>query len=348
VIERMSGFTYNDKMQYANLGKSGLKVSRICLGMMSYGTPQWREWVLDYNASVPFIKAALDAGINFFDTAQMYSDGESEVVLGKALIELGVKRSDVVIATKIHPAGSVTPGYKNVQVGLSRKAIFHHVEQSLKRLQMDYIDLYQLHRWDNSTPIEETMRALHDLVVAGKIRYIGMSSCYAWQFAKAQHVAEKLGLTKFISMQNHYNAVYREEEREMNPLCLDQGVGLIPWSPLARGFLSGTRTREDKEDISKAQTTRIKSDPWSLSLYYRDSDWKVLDAVKAIAVKRNVKPAQIALAWMLQRPGVSSPIIGATKMYQLTEAIEAAQIVLTKEEIASIDAPYEPHPILGH
>ncbi|WP_420631552.1 aldo/keto reductase [Candidatus Leptofilum sp.] len=325
-------------MEYMNLGKTGLKVSRICLGMMSYGSPEWRDWVLDESAARPFIQRAIELGINFFDTADMYSLGVSEEVTGKLLTEFA-SRQEIVLATKVYfPVGKGPNGG-----GLSRKHIMEAIDDSLRRLGTDYVDLYQIHRWDYSTPIEETMEALHDVVKAGKALYIGASSMYAWQFAKAQHVADLHGWTRFSAMQNHMNAVYREEEREMLPLCQDQGVGVIPWSPLARGFLAGNRKREESDP-----TARAKSDGFAKDMYYQPEDYDVVDAVVAIAEERGYSPAQIALAWLLHKPGVTSPIIGATKMYQLEEAVAAAEISLSEEEIQRIEAPYRPHPILGH
>ena len=326
-------------MQYVKLGKSGLKVSRLSLGMMTYGTPKWRPWVLDEEASRPFIRKALDAGINFFDTADMYSLGVSEELTGKLLREFGVKRENVVVATKVffNLTGDINAG------GLSRKHIMDAIDASLTRLGMDYIDLYQIHRWDNETPIEETMEALHDVVKAGKARYIGASSMYAWQFAKAQYTADANGWTRFVSMQNHYNLVYREEEREMIPLCVEQGVGLIPWSPLARGFLAGNRKRDGGGD-----TARAKSDDYADQMYFRENDFTIIECVQEIAEKRSVTNAQIALAWMLSKPHITAPIIGASKMAHLEEAIAALDIVLLKDEISSLEEAYQPHPILGH
>ncbi|HZQ08679.1 MAG TPA: aldo/keto reductase [Anaerolineae bacterium] len=325
-------------MEYINLGKTGLKVSRICLGMMSYGTPQWREWVLPEDQSRLFIQRALEQGINFFDTADVYSRGVSEEVTGRALRDFA-RREHVIIATKVH--GRMSDDVNDA--GLSRKHILDSIDRSLRRLCTDYVDLYQIHRWDNHVPIEETMEALNDVVRAGKARYIGASSMYAWQFAKAQYVAEKHGWTKFVSMQNHYNLVYREEEREMIPLCLDQGVGLIPWSPLARGFLAGNRRREDW-----GETVRAKTDPFAQEMYYQEADFQVVDRVVELAKRMGHKPAQVALAWLLHKPGVDSPIIGATKMYQLDDAIAAAEIKLSDEELKYLEEPYVPHPVLGH
>ncbi len=325
-------------MQYMNLGKSGLKVSRICLGMMTYGSSQWRDWVLDEEDSRPFIRRALELGINFFDTADMYSMGVSEEVTGRALKDFA-RRDEVVIATKVyHPMGE-----KPNQGGLSRKHIHHSIDDSLRRLGTDYVDLYQIHRWDAETPIEETLEALHDVVKAGKALYIGASSMYGWQLAQALYTADLHGWTRFVSMQNHYNLVYREEEREMIPLCIDQGLGVIPWSPLARGFLAGNRTRD-----KGGETTRSKSDRFAHSMYYQDNDFETLDRVTELAKGRGVSPAQIALAWMLHKPGITSPIIGASKMYQLEEAVAALDIQLSAEDMEYLEAPYRPHPILGH
>lgn len=326
-------------MEHVNLGNSGLKVSRICLGMMSYGTSQWRAWVLDEEVSRPFVRRALELGINFFDTADMYSRGVSEEVTGRALRDFA-RREEVVLATKVYfPTNDNDPNAR----GLSRKHIMDAIDDSLRRLGTDYVDLYQIHRWDSTTPIEETMEALHDVVKADKARYIGASSMYAWQFAKAQHVAERNGWTRFISMQNHYNLVYREEEREMAPLCLDQGVGLLPWSPLARGFLAGNRTRG-----GEAPTTRAETDGFAQELYYADEDFDVVERVVALATRRGATPAQVALAWLLHKPGVVAPIVGATKMAHLEEAVGALDIHLSDEEIDELEAPYLPHRVLGH
>ena len=326
-------------MQYVNLGKSGLKVSRLCLGMMSYGTSEWRPWVLDEVPSRPFIEKALDAGINFFDTADMYSKGVSEEVLGKSLRHFGVKRENVVIATKVYfnLTDEVNAG------GLSRKHIMDAIDASLRRLGMDYVDLYQIHRWDYETPIEETMEALHDIVKAGKVRYIGASSMHAWQFAKAQYLADLHGWTRFVSMQNHYNLVYREEEREMIPLCIDQGVGLIPWSPLARGFFAGDRKRE-----GGGETTRANNDDYAERLYFREEDFDVAERVQEVAEKCGVTGSQVALAWLLNKDYITAPIIGATKLEHLEQSIAALDITLSQEEMESLEEPYQPHPILGH
>jgi 1-deoxyxylulose-5-phosphate synthase len=326
-------------MDFVNLGATGTKVSRLCLGTMTYGTPKWRDWVLDYDASLPFYKAALDAGINFFDTADVYSLGVSEEVTGKALRELGVKRHQVVVATKVHGEMGADPNER----GQSRKHIMHAIDDSLRRLGMDYVDLYQIHRFDNTTPIEETLEALTDVVKAGKALYIGASSMYAWQFAKMLDTSDRLGLSRFVTMQNHYNLVYREEEREMIPLCRDRGIGLIPWSPLARGFLAGNRRRQDK-----GETTRARSDAFAHNMYYADDDFKVVDKVAEIAAKRGVSNAQVALAWVLAQPAVTAPIIGASKPGHLDDAIAALSLKLDADELAALAEPYRPHPVLGH
>ena len=326
-------------MQYVNLGKTGLKVSRLCLGMMTYGAKSWREWVLTEQEALPFVGRALDAGINFFDTADVYSLGESERVTGNALRHFGVARDAVIVATKV-----CSPMSSDVNDrGLSRKHILDSIDKSLQRLQMDYVDLYQIHRWDYATPIEETMQALHDVVRAGKARYIGASSMFAWQFAKAQYTADQHGWTRFVSMQNHYNLVYREEEREMIPLCVDQGVGLIPWSPMARGFFAGNRQRG-----CGGQTTRAQSDPFANQLYFREEDFIVAERANEIAGLRGVTGSQVALAWMLAKPHINSPIIGASKLDHLDQAVAALDIQLTPEEIKRLEEPYMPHPILGH
>ena len=328
-------------MEYLNLGHTGLKVSRICLGTMTYGTSKWRDWALDEPESRPFFARALEAGINFFDTANSYSLGVSEEVTGRILRDMISSRDEVVLATKaFFPTGN-----KPNQGGLSRKHLLHAIDDSLRRLGMDYIDLYQIHRFDPTTPIEETMEALHDIVRAGKARYIGASSMYAWQFAEMQHIAEKHGWTKFISMQNHYNLVYREEEREMIPYCMETGIGMIPWSPLARGFLAGNRARTREEG---GNTARAKTDKYAHQWYYSDNDFEIVDCLKEVADRRGIKPAQIALAWVLHKPGITSPIIGASKMYQLDEALAAMDIKLTPEETEMLEAVYKPHPILGH
>jgi len=326
-------------MQYINLGRTGLRVSRLCLGMMSYGSKKWREWVLEENAARPFIQKALDAGINFFDTADIYSLGASEEVLGNLLHEFAVKREAVVVATKVYHPMSAEANDR----GLSRKHILDSIDQSLKRLKMEYVDLYQIHRWDYQTPIEETMEALHDVVKAGKARYIGASSMFAWQLIKAQYIADLHGWTRFVSMQNHYNLIYREEEREMIPCCMDQGRALIPWSPMARGFFSGTHRKGDWGD-----TARARSDGYAQDMYYRDADFVVADRVQEVAAQRGVSGSQIALAWTLHKPYVTSPIIGATKLEHLEQSIAALDITLTDDEIKRLEQPYQLHPILGH
>ena len=341
-------------MQYVNLGASGLKVSRIALGMMTFGTPAWRPWVLDEAAARPIVRRAFELGINLFDTADMYSAGLSEEITGRLLAEFAA-RDEVVIATKLfYPVdlafkGGNDPGPKPVQrpnqSGLSRKRIFAAADASLKRLGTDYIDLYQIHRFDPATPIEETMEALHDLVRAGKVRYLGASSMWAWQFAKMQHAAERHGWTRFISMQNHYNLAYREEEREMIPLARDQGVGLLPWSPLARGFLAGNRGRDDR---AAGVTARARTDDIALKLYYQDSDFEVLAALQALAVAKGVSSAKLAYAWLLARPGVTAPIVGASQTWQLEEAVQALEVKLSAEDRAALEEPYRPHPVLGH
>jgi len=329
-------------MDYVRLGTTGVKVSRLCLGMMTYGSRQWREWVLDEEASKPLIRRAIEAGINFFDTADMYSVGASEEVTGRALKEFGGNRDNLVIATKVFNPMSESPNDR----GLSRKHILASIDKSLKRLGVDYVDLYQIHRFDPHTPIEETVEALNDVVRAGKALYLGASSMYAWQFLKMLQTQRQHGFATFVTMQNHYNLVYREEEREMIPLCHSEGVGLIPWSPLARGFLAGNR--KANEDKKQSETLRAKTDEYAHSLYYRPSDFAIVDRVTEIAQSRGVKNAQVALAWMLSRPGVSAPIIGASKAYQLEDALGALSIHLTAEEIGKLEESYEPHPVLGH
>jgi aryl-alcohol dehydrogenase (NADP+) len=305
---------------------------------MTYGDPQWREWVLPEEASRPFIKRALELGINFFDTADVYSLGVSEKIVGQALKDFA-RRDQVIIATKVYNQVGDGPNDK----GLSRKHIFDSIDASLRRLQTDYVDLYQIHRWDYETPIEETLEALHDVVKAGKVRYIGASSMYAWQFAKALYLADRHGWTRFVSMQNHYNLVYREEEREVLPLCRAEGIGVIPWSPLARGFLAGNRQRQ-----GFGETSRAKTDDFAHKLYYEETDFQVVDRVVELAKKRGVSPTQVALAWLLHQPGVTAPIIGASKIEHLEEAIPAVELKLNDDELAFLEQPYKPHPILGH
>jgi aryl-alcohol dehydrogenase (NADP+) len=325
-------------MDYVRLGHSGLKVSRLCLGMMTYGDPEWRPWVLGPDAARPFVEQALAIGINFFDTANMYSRGVSEEVTGRLLREL-TEREDVVIATKVN--FQMAPGPN--RGGLSRKHILDAIDQSLRRLGVDYVDLYQIHRWDPDTPIEETLEALNDVVRSGKARYIGASSMYAWQLAQALAISERQGWARFVCMQNHYNLVYREEEREMLPLCRAAGLGVIPWSPLARGFLAGNRSRDGGGD-----TDRAASDDFAGRMYYQPEDFDVVDRVVAVAARRGVSPAQVALAWLLQQPGVTAPIIGASKPHHLAEAAAALSLVLDAEELAELAAPYRPHGVLGH
>ncbi len=306
---------------------------------MSYGSKKWREWVLEEGDSLPFFRQALDAGINFFDTADIYSIGVSEEITGHALKKLGVRREEVVIATKVYnPMGDSLN-----EKGLSKKHIRHAIDASLRRLGVDYVDLYQIHRHDSTTPMEETLEALTDVVNQGKALYIGGSSMYAWEFSRYLHLSEQHGYARFVSMQNHYNLIYREEEREMNPLCRAEGVALIPWSPLARGFLTGNRRGEDK-----GETVRAKSDSFAHGLYYKEDDFEVVDHVTELAKKHGVPNAQIALAWILHKPGVTAPIIGATKEHHIPDAVKGAEIKLSAEEIAYLEAPYKPHPILGH
>jgi aryl-alcohol dehydrogenase-like predicted oxidoreductase len=326
-------------MQYTRLGQTGLQVSKICLGMMSYGDPNWRDWIMSYEDGYPIVKRAAELGINFYDTANMYSIGVSEEHTGKYLREFFSSRDEYVLATKVF----FQMGQKPNQGGLSRKHIMDSVDASLKRLGTDYIDLYQIHRWDYNTPIAETMEVLHDVVKAGKVRYIGASSMFAWQFAQAQYTARSHGWTEFVSMQNHYNLIYREEEREMNPQCEAMGVGLIPWSPLARGFLAGNRTRG-----GGGETTRAKSDNMAHDYYYTEEDFVIVDRLRELGGRLGKSPAQVALAWLLHKPAVDSPIIGATKMKHLEEAVDAVEIVLSDEDIAYLEEPYTPKAILGH
>jgi 1-deoxyxylulose-5-phosphate synthase len=323
-------------MEQVRLGRTGLFVSRICLGMMSFysGAPG-RPWMLDEEAAESIVRAAVEGGITFFDTADTYSQGGSEIATGRLLPKF-LSRDELVVATKVR--FQMTPGPTGR--GLSRKHVFSAIDASLSRLGMDYVDLYQIHRWDPDTPIEETMDALHDVVRAGKVRYIGASSMYAWQFAKAQRVAERRGLTEFVSMQNHYNLLYREEEREMIPQCVDQGVGVLPWSPLARGRL--TRPRDAQ------RTTRADSDPFAERLYARPEDLDVIDCVVEVASERGVPPGQVALSWLLHKPGVTAPIVGTSKLAHLEDALAAAELTLSPEEIERLEEPYRPHPVLGH
>jgi len=322
-------------VEYVNLGRTGLRVSRVCLGMMSYGPHDERPWALGEDVAEPIVRHAVESGVIFFDTADVYNGGASEVITGNLLRKLFTTREEYVVATKVH--GRTMPGENGA--GLSRKHVMASIDGSLQRLGLDYVDLYQIHRWDPRTPIEETMDALHDVVRAGKARYIGASSMYAWQFAKAQSVAP----TPFVSMQNHYNLVYREEEREMIPQCIDQGVGVLPWSPLARGLLAGNRTREGAK-----LTTRAQTDAFGDSLYTPEVDFAVVDRTAEIAAARGVPPAQVALAWLLHKPGVTAPIVGATKLGHLEDAIAAEQLALGADEIARLEEPYAPHAVSGH
>ena len=317
-----------------NLGQTGLRVSRVCLGMMSFGRHDDRPWALGEEDAEPIVRRAAENGITFFDTADVYNGGQSEVLTGKLLAKL-FTREEYVVATKVH--GQTMPGENGR--GLGRKHVLASIDASLKRLALDYVDLYQIHRWDYRTPIEETMEVLHEVVRAGKARYIGASSMYAWQFANAQRVAP----TPFVSMQNHYNLVYREEEREMIPQCIDQGVGVLPWSPLARGLLAGNRTREGER-----LTTRAKTDRFGDSLYKPDVDFAVVDRVAEVAGARGVPPAQVALAWLLHKPGVTAPIVGATKLQHLDDALAAEQLELSADEIARLEERYVPHAVSGH
>jgi aryl-alcohol dehydrogenase-like predicted oxidoreductase len=325
-------------MRYVTLGSSGLKISRLCLGMMSYGNRSARAWHLDEAAAEPIVRAAAEAGINFFDTADMYDDGVSEEVTGRLLGRIFANREDFVLATKV----GLSMGSGPNDAGLSRKHVLAAIDASLRRLNTDYVDLYQIHRWDSETPIAETMGALDEVVRAGKARYIGASSMFAWQFAKAQYAAATAGTTPFVSMQNHYNLVYREEEREMIPLCSDQRLGVIPYSPLARGLLSGTRQRNRPR-----ATVRAGNDPLADQMY-SDGDFEVVAAVDAVAEQRGLPSAQIALAWLLAQPAVNAPIVGATKLDHLADAVAATALTLSQDETARLEAPYRPHPVLGH
>ncbi len=324
-------------MKYTTLGRTGLMVSRICLGCMSFGSKRWRPWVLDPQEAMPFFRRAIEHGINFFDTADMYSLGESEVITGRALREYA-RLEEVVLATKVRFPMSEAPNMS----GLSRKHIVQGCEASLKRLGVDTIDLYQIHRFDPRTPIEETLAALDFLVHQGKVRYIGASSCYAWQLAQALSTSEQRGWARFITMQNHYNLIYREEEREMIPLCVKEGIGVIPWSPLARGLLAGSRKSLD----DRSSTTRAETDKAN-ELYDDPSDWAVVEAVRNVASARNVSPAEVALAWLLAKPGVVAPIVGSTQIEHLDTAVRSVELSLSEEEMKSLEAPYRPHPVRG-
>ena len=327
-------------MQYTKLGSTGITVSRIALGMMTYGSSKWRPWVLDEPAARPIVRRAVDLGINFFDTADMYSNGESEAVLGRLLREFDFPRERSIVATKVFFSASDDPNQK----GLSRKHIMHAIDNSLRRLQMEYVDLYQIHRYDYETSTEETMEALHDVIKAGKALHIGASSMFTWQFAQMQYTADLHGFTRFATMQNHYNIVYREEEREMIPYCIDEGIGVIPWSPLARGFVAGNRSRTEKS----GETRRAQTDDYAQKMYYEPSDYEVVDRITEIAKQRGVSNAQIALAWILHQPGITAPIIGASKLEHLEELVKAVDLELSEEEIKRLNEPYKPHPALGH
>ena len=329
-------------MQYINFGNTGLRVSRLCLGCMSYGSPSWRDWVMDEAAALPFFKRAFELGINFFDTADVYSLGESERILGHAIRASGAKREDVVIATKVYFPLAAGENSR----GLSRKHILHAIDESLRRLGTDYVDVYQIHRLDRVTPMEEIIDALHDVVKAGKALYLGASSMYAWEFSRLLHLAERAGLTRFVSMQNHYNLIYREEEREMLPLCRAEGIAIIPWSPLARGLLMGNRQRGEA-GAGGGETLRATTDELAAQMYYQDDDFTVVEAVSAIARARGVSNAQVALAWLLAQPGITAPIIGATKLPHLEDAVAALELCLSSDELSALAAPYKPHPVLG-
>ena len=324
-------------MEHVNLGKTGLRVSRLCLGMMSFGPHESRPWALGEEQAEPIVRSAVEGGITFFDTADVYNGGQSEVITGRVLRKL-LTREEYVLATKVH--GQTMPGENGR--GLGRKHIMASIDASLARLELDYVDLYQIHRFDYSTPVEETMEALHEVVKSGKARFIGASSMFAWQFAKAQAVADAHGWTRFVSMQNHYNLVYREEEREMIPQCIDQGVGVLPWSPLARGLLAGNRTRTEK------LTVRANTDPFSDGLYKPEADFPVVERVAEVAAERGVPSAQLALAWLWRKPGVTAPIVGATKAQHVEDALAAEQLELSPEDVARVEEPYVPHGISGH
>jgi 1-deoxyxylulose-5-phosphate synthase len=321
-------------MHYLNLGDTGLRVSRLCLGMMSFGKHESREWALDEADAEPIVRRAVEGGVVFFDTADVYNGGQSEIITGRLLSQLFETREEYVVATKVR--GTTMPGVNGR--GLSRKHVLASIDASLERLELDYVDLYQIHRWDDQTPIEETMEALHDVVRSGKARYIGASSMHAWQFAKAQQVAP----TRFVSMQNHYNLIYREEEREMIPQCLDMGVGVLPWSPLARGLLAGSRTSSGEH-----LTTRASTDPFLDSLYRPNLDFPILDRVTEVAAERGISSARVALAWLLHKQGVTAPIVGATKLEHVEDALAAESLSLSEDEIAQLEEPYVPHPVSG-
>ncbi len=326
-------------MQYVNLGSAGVKVSRICFGAMTYGSKKWREWMIEEPDAQPFFRRAIEAGINFFDTADMYSVGVSEEITGRALKEFGPGRDRIVIATKVFNPMGDDPN----QRGLSRKHIHHAIDESLRRLGTDYVDLYIIHRFDYQTPIEETIQALDDVVKAGKALYLGASSMHSWQFMKMLATADEMGCRRFAAMQNHYNLIYREEEREMMPLCRDEGIAVTPWSPLARGFVAGNRRPEDFGD-----SIRAKTDEYGQRMYYQPSDFKVVEQLSGIAKKRGLPNAQVALAWLLAQPGVTAPIVGVSKLEHLDDAIAALDVKLDAAELKALAEPYQPHPVLGH
>ncbi len=326
-----------ETVEYVNLGRSGLKVSPICLGAMSFGSPEWQAWTINEAQSRTIIQRALELGINFFDTADVYSTGLSEEILGRALADFA-KRDQVIVATKVNGPMGAGPNDR----GLSRKHIFDAVNASLRRLRTDYIDLYQIHRWDYETPLEETLEALNDLVRSGKVLYLGASSMFAWEFSRALHVSELRGWSRFISMQNHYNLVYREEEREMLPLCRHEGIAVLPWSPLARGLLAGTRSRKEES------TVRARTDEYAHRLYYQDCDFEIAECAAEVARERGVKPAQVALAWLWTRPGVTAPVLGATRPEHVDEAVAALGVALEPAEVERLESRYRPHPVLGH
>ena len=325
-------------MKYLNLGGSGLQVSNICLGTMSFGSPEWQKWTISEDKSRVIVQRALELGINFFDTADVYSTGRSEEILGRALVDFA-QRDQIVLATKVNGPMGVGPNDR----GLSRKHIMQAIDASLRRLRTDYVDLYQIHRWDYLTPIEETLEALNDLVRSGKVRYLGASSMFAWEFSRALHVCERNGWSRFVSMQNHYNLIYREEEREMIPLCRHEGIAVLPWSPLARGLLAGSRKRNEE-----GSTLRARTDEYARRLYFDDRDFEVAECAAEIARNRGVKPAQIAMAWLLGKPGVTAPVVGVTSVEHIEEAVASAGIALDRSEVQRLEAPYRPHPVLGH
>ena len=338
LFKRTPAALQRQTMQYVNLGRSGLKVSRICLGTMSFGTPEWQPWTISEAASCAIVERALDLGINFFDTADVYSQGRSEEILGRALADRG-QRHQIVLATKVNGPMGAGPNDR----GLSRKHIVEAVNASLRRLRTDYIDLYQIHRWDYEAPVEETLEALNDLVRSGKVLYLGASSMFAWEFSLALHLSDRHGWSRFVSMQNHYNLVYREEEREMLPLCRHEGVAVLPWSPLARGLLAGTWKRN-----GSGATVRARTDEYARRLYYEAHDLEVAECAAEVAQTRGVKRAPVALAWLLSRPGVTAPVIGATRVEHVDDAVAALSISLDPGEVERLESRYKPHPVLGH